>query len=284
MFIDLKKLIAGIAIGIANVIPGVSGGTIAVVFGVYEDMIDLASVNLKQIKSKWQSFLFLVLGIAMGIVGFAKIFKILYAKFPAQTNFFFIGLILGSIFIIFDMLKENKDNSNTPRLNALNKSLAFIVGLAIMVLLFFTKVSENAGPNIITTLSLTNVLLLFFAGVAGAIAMLIPGISGSFILLIMGVYHTVIQAISNFNLVFLFIIGLGVLSGLIFGAKLIKLLMEKFPKVTYAFILGLVVGSILHLYPRICQPLGMRIASVLCLVAGYAIINLFEKKKKVDEA
>ncbi len=282
MVINLKKLIAGIAIGIANIIPGVSGGTIAVVFGVYPDMIDLASLNIKRIKEEWQNFLFLVLGIAMGIIGFAKVFKIIYARFPVQTNFFFIGLIVASIFVIFEMVKEEESEEKT-KLKALVKSFWFMIGLGIMLALFFAKAPQATASGLISELNFTNVMLLFFAGVAGAVAMLIPGISGSFILLIMGVYYTVIKAISDFNFLYLFIIGLGVLSGLIFGAKLIKILMEKFPKITYAFILGLVAGSIIHLYPRVCQPIGMRIASVLCLVVGYAIINLFERKNKETE-
>ncbi len=279
---QLKKLIAGIAIGIANIIPGVSGGTIAVVFNVYSDMIDLASLNLKKIKSDWKNFVFLITGIAMGIVGFAKVFRIVYASFPAQTNFFFIGLILGSVFILFDMLKEDKDSTERVKFNALLKSFFFVIGLSIMLFLFFNNTKPASNSQLISNLSIQNILLLFFAGVAGAIAMLIPGISGSFILLIMGVYYTVIKAISDFNFLYLFIIGLGVLSGLIFGAKLIKLLMEKFPKLTYSFILGLVLGSIVHLYPRVCQPLKMRIASAVCLILGYALINLFGKTKKID--
>ncbi len=281
MIIYLKKLIAGIAIGIANIIPGVSGGTIAVVFGVYPELIDLASVDIKKIKQNWRNFLFLLAGVGMGIIGFAKVFKVLYAKFPAQVNFFFIGLIIGSIFLIFDMLKE-KDAKNIKKINELIKAFCFLVGLVIMLILFFTRVSNTAGlgSGIIEELNFANILLLFFAGVAGAVAMLMPGISGSFILLIMGVYHTVIKAISDFNIVFLMIIGLGVLAGLIFGAKFIKFLMAKFPKMTYAFILGLVVGSILHLYPQVCQPLKMRIISAACLFAGYMLINLFEKNNK----
>ena len=242
----IKKIIAGIAVGIANVIPGVSGGTIAVVFGVYSDLIGAASLDIKTIKANFKIYLCLFGGMGLGALLFARLFRLVYEKFPIQTNFFFVGLIVGSIFIIFDLVREKEKESSFTKVS---KIIWFFIGLSIMLALYFSKGATASSTAAIETLSLGNFILLFLIGFAGAAAMVIPGISGSFILLILGAYYTVIKAITDFNIPVLIPIGLGVLTGFILSARLIGFLMEKFPKITYAFILGLVAGSIRHMLP-----------------------------------
>lgn len=242
----IKKIIAGVAVGIANVIPGVSGGTIAVVFGVYSDLIGAASLDIKTIKANFKIYLCLFGGMGLGALLFARLFKLVYERFPVQTNFFFVGLIVGSIFIIFDLVREKEKESSFTKVS---KIIWFFIGLSIMLALYFSKGAAASSAAAIETLSLGNFILLFLIGFAGAAAMVIPGISGSFILLILGAYYTVIKAITNFNIPVLIPIGLGVLAGFILSARLIGFLMEKFPKITYAFILGLVLGSVRHMLP-----------------------------------
>ena len=242
----IKKIIAGIAIGIANVIPGVSGGTIAVVFGVYSDLIGAASLDIKTIKANFKIYLCLFGGIGLGVLLFARLFKIVYERFPIQTNFFFIGLIVGSIFIIFEFVREKEQKSS---FKTASKILWFFIGLSIMLALYFFKGAAASSTAAVETLSLGSFIFLFLAGFVGAAAMVIPGISGSFLLLIIGAYYTVIKAITELNIPVLIPVGLGILAGIILSARLIGFLMEKFPKITYAFILGLVAGSIRHILP-----------------------------------
>ena len=242
----IKKIIAGIAVGIANVIPGVSGGTIAVVFGVYSDLIGAASLDIKTIKANFKIYLCLFGGMGLGAILFARLFRLVYERFPVQTNFFFVGLIVGSIFIIFDLVREKEKERSFTKVS---KIIWFFIGLSIMLALYFSKGAAASSAAAIETLSLGNFILLFLIGFAGAAAMVIPGISGSFILLILGAYYTVIKAITDLNIPVLIPIGLGVLAGFILSARLIGFLMEKFPKITYAFILGLVLGSVRHMLP-----------------------------------
>ena len=242
----IKKIIAGVAVGIANVIPGVSGGTIAVVFGAYSDLIGAASLDIKTIKANFKIYLCLFGGMGLGALLFARLFRLVYERFPVQTNFFFVGLIVGSIFIIFDLVREKEKESSFTKVS---KIVWFFIGLSIMLTLYFFKGAAASSTAAIETLSLGNFILLFLIGFAGAAAMVIPGISGSFILLILGAYYTVIKAITDFNIPVLIPIGLGVLTGFILSARLIGFLMEKFPKITYAFILGLVLGSVRHMLP-----------------------------------
>jgi len=272
----IKKFIAGIAVGIANVIPGVSGGTIAVVFEVYSDLINLAAFDIKKIKEHRKNLLCLLAGIACGILLFARVFKILYERFPVQINFFFVGLIAGSIALLFEFVKE-KDNLKKSA--AAIKFVWFLLGLSIMIAMYFLKDASVNSSDTVTAISIKNIAVLFLAGIAGAAAMIIPGISGSFILLIMGVYYPIIKAINDFNFPILMSVGTGVLVGIFISARLINFLLDKYPKQTYSFILGLVAGSILHIFPRVCQPFNMRLISAICMLAGYMLIKVFEKNK-----
>lgn len=274
----IKKLGAGIAVGIANIIPGVSGGTIAVIFGVYSDLIDLAAFNIKKIRQNWKELSFLIGGLGMGVILFARIFKILYQKFPIQTNFFFVGLILGSLFVLADFLKERQPAKKGA---FVIKGLWFLTGLVLMLTLYFLQKRFNGAQTaaVITGLSLKNFFMLFFAGLAGAAAMVVPGISGSFVLLILGLYGSIIQAVTDFNIPVLFAVVLGTLTGIAVAGKSMSWLLQKYPKPVYAFIVGLITGSILYVFPQVCQPFKMRIISALCMFAGYALITFFERNK-----
>lgn len=273
----IKKIIAGIAVGIANVIPGVSGGTIAVVFGVYPDLITLAAFDIKRIKEQQKNFLCLLGGIACGILLFARVFKIFYEKYPIQINFFFVGLITGSIALLFEFVKEKDSRKKSA---AVIKFLWFLLGLSIMIAMYVLKDASANTADTISALSIKNIVILFFAGIAGAAAMIIPGISGSFILLIMGVYYPIIKAVNDFNFPILIAVGSGILAGVFISARLINFLLDKYSKQTYSLILGLVAGSILHIFPRVCQPFTMRFISAICILAGYMLIKIFEKKDK----
>lgn len=272
----IKKFIAGMAVGIANIIPGISGGTIAVVFNVYDDLINIAAFNIKKIKSQWINFLCLIGGIGCGILIFAKLFKLLYERYPIHVNFFFVGLIFGSITILFDFVKEEKKVTTKTFI----KLFWFSVGFTIMLAMYFFKGATATTPLIIETLSVKNIAYLFGSGIIGAIAMVVPGISGSFILLILGLYYPIIKAITNFNLPILLIVGLGIILGIFISARTIKLFLTKYPKITYAFILGLVAGSIIHIFPIVCQQFYGRLISAMCLLSGYILINVFEKINK----
>lgn len=273
----IKKISAGIIVGIANIIPGISGGTVAVIFGVYSDLVNIAAVNIKEIKKQWKDFLCLILGMGAGILIFARLFKILYQKFPVQINFFFVGLIVGSVFILAEFLKET---SPVKKNTFIFKFLWFLIGLTLMAGLYFAqKYTGRSSSVLIQNINVKNFFILFFAGIAGALAMVIPGISGSFILLIMGVYNSVINAVTEFNFPVLFIVGTGVLIGIVAAGRFISYFLQKYSKTTYAFILGLVLGSVMHIYPQVCQSFNMRVISAVCIFAGYSIITVFDRIK-----
>ena len=106
----LRTLFIGIAIGMANVIPGVSGGTLAVVFNIYDKFINAITFNVKKIIQNWRFVVPLIGGMALGVLIFSKLISILYTKFPVQTNFFFVGLIFGSIPLLFSFMTKKSEN------------------------------------------------------------------------------------------------------------------------------------------------------------------------------
>ena len=286
----LKLFCIGVFIGIANVVPGVSGGTIAVICNVYDKLIILSSLNFKRIKEAWQDILSLALGIGAGIVLFAKVITLLYRAYPAQTSAFFIGIVAGSIPFLFRKTRAGIPAAAVAENGSLTSGWLYgtlcygAAGFALMLGMFFLQRRGIQAAAVVTAFSPMFAAKLAVMGALAAVAMLIPGISGSFVLLILGVYPTVLQAVADFNMLLLIPIALGVGAGLVFGARLIAVLLERFPAPMYAFILGLVAGSILYLYPSTsCQPFAMRAVSATVCLIGYATVSFFSRREAMEQ-
>ena len=255
-----RTLAIGIIIGMANVIPGVSGSTIAVVFGIYDKFINAITLNIKKIWLNKKFVLPIIAGMASGVLIFSKVITVLYERFPVQTNFFFTGLIIGSIPMLAALATKTKKGAKIERAKIVSIIVCTLIGVAVMILFSILESSfgtsqDMAGP--LPAFSVKLALKIFIAGLLGAVAMIVPGISGSLLMLIMGVYPIVIKSIpalflpeSFFTaLILLLPNGFGVLAGLLIGAKLVKNLLEKAPNHAYAVILGLLCGSALNICP-----------------------------------
>ena len=226
---------AGVVIGIANIIPGVSGGTMAVILNIFDRLIEAIGGLKKNFKKNIFFLLCLGSGAAIGILAFTWLITWCLANFPIATNFFFIGLIFGSIPMV---VKRSIADSFQP-LGLIPCVLAFGVMIAMVV---FSP--DDSAHAVITQLDTGSFFKLMLASVVAAACMIIPGISGSFVMLLLGTYTSVTTAIHDFNILVMIPIAIGCLIGVVGGAKLIKLLLKRFPQATYFTILGLVVGSI----------------------------------------
>ena len=297
----IKLFAIGIILGVANVIPGVSGGTMAVVFGIYNRLIDLISLNVKKIFSQWKFILPLGAGIVTGVLLFSKIITFLFNKFPIQTNWFFIGIILGSIPMIFTHWLNAKKQTPLPIQTPLPQQTQQIqqmqqtpskkipissiiccaISLAIMILMVIFK-SEKPETQITPGFSLYNAIIMFVGLAIAAIAMIIPGISGSFIMLALGIYSTVIGAIDSFNIYLLIPGALGAIAGLLCGAKLVRILMSKIPSQTYGIIFGLILGSVFVIFPTAGYSPLIVLTSIVCAAAGFLVSFLFSKTEKSE--
>lgn len=274
---EIVKLIGiGIILGIANVIPGVSGGTMAVVFGVYERLIAVITPNIKKILAQWTFWLPLFAGTGIGIILFSRVITFLFEHYPLQTNWFFIGIIAGSIPMICNRIRiEAKSQSPAPKISII---ICAIITFVIMLITLFLRPDEG-GQTIYTMISAKLFLMLFCGAALAAIAMIIPGISGSFLMLVIGIYSTVIAAVSSLNIPLLIPVALGVLAGLLGGAGLIRILMARVPTQTYGAILGLVAGSIPVIYPGFGS-VTTAIVSIICAAIGFLVSYFSSRSEK----
>lgn len=268
----IKTFFIGIFVGIANIIPGVSGGTLVVVFNIYDKFVNAITLNLKKLVKNWKFVLPILSGMGCGILLFSKVLTGFIEKFPMQTNFFFVGLIIGSIPLLckytFKNYPQTDDNSEIEKQEMpvfiKNIILVFEILIGITIIVLFQYLHLKYGNNltessdVLPEFSIGLVLRLFIGGLLGAVAMIIPGISGSLIMLILNVYTVIIAAISGLltkgtfihSALLLLPAGLGIITGLFAGAKLISILIEKVPQYTYAVILGLIIGSVLVMLPH----------------------------------
>ena len=268
----------------------------AVVFGIYNRLIDLISLNVKKIFSQWKFILPLGAGLVTGVLLFSKIITFLFNKFPIQTNWFFIGIILGSIPMIFTHwlnakkqtpLPEPTDQTEQAEQATKSKKIPIssiiccAISLAIMILMVIFK-SEKPETQITPGFSLYNAIVMFVGLAIAAIAMIIPGISGSFIMLALGIYSTVIGAIDSFNIYLLIPGALGAIVGLLCGAKLVRILMSKIPSQTYGIIFGLIVGSVFVIFPTAGYNALIVLTSIVCAAAGFLVSFLFSKTEKSE--
>lgn len=267
---DWRNIFRGMAMGTSDIIPGVSGGTIAVLLGIYDQFINAVSgITTREWKKHFPFLVTLGLGMGSAILVLSHLVEWLLEVYPQPTNFFFLGLIAG---ILPYLLKE----ANARSTFKVKHVVFMLIGFIIVASMAFFKPEEATNP--IETLTLFSVIGLFFAGALASMAMLLPGISGSFILLIFGVYHTAINAITTMNLPIILVIGAGIASGFIFSSKGIKYLLNRFPLMMYALIIGLVFGSLFVVYPGLTIAFNNVILSVIALCFGFFVAIWLGKK------
>lgn len=268
-----RNLYRGFFMGISDLIPGVSGGTIAFILGIYDELLASISGFFSRDWKKYIGFL-LPLGIGIGatLLLFSRVIEFLLKNYHAPTQFFFMGLILGVLPFIAKQAGIKKNFKWTH----------FLFILLIGAALASTALIKPMDSTPITTLTATNTVGLFFAGWAGSMAMLLPGISGSFILLLLGVYSTAIGALSNLNLPIIAVIGAGVIVGFIVSSKVISYLLANFTHITFAAIIGLIIGSVFVVYPGIPESGTPFVMSVIAFITGLIVANMFSSPNKAS--
>lgn len=243
----VKSILRGMVIGIANIIPGVSGGTMAVAMGIYDKVIHAATHLFSEFKESMKLLLPILIGAVLAIVLGAKIIGISLEKAPIPTNLCFIGLILGSLPMMTEKVK-----GKSIRISHIISLLLFF-----SLVLVFAMMGEEEGKAAQLSLSLVGAIKLFGVGVIAAATMVIPGVSGSMILMLLGYYNPVIHLINEFmgnladrnisglisNCGLLVPFGIGVVVGIFAIAKVIEKIFEKFPMQAYWAIIGLIIAS-----------------------------------------
>jgi putative membrane protein len=268
----------GIILGIANVIPGVSGGTMAVVFGLYDRLVGVLSLNFARIKANAKFLAFLGAGLVVSILVFARVVTFLLDHYPCPS-ISFLRASSWKYSLYRRACGALARRAWAQRLVQDTSVALAVVGALIMVVMFSTTADKDGSPRI-TEFSTPVAIWLFAMGIVSAITMLMPGISGSFMLVLLGAYGTVMGSVSDFNVPLMAPFALGVGVGLLAGAFIMRTLIARFPYPSYGFILGLVAGSVLPIFPGL--PSGV-MGMALCaasLVAGFAISYAFAKGDK----
>lgn len=264
----LKDLLKGIIIGIGAVAPGVSGGTFAVILGVYDKLTDAIANIFQDFYSIVISLLPLVLGIVIGVLGFSNILNYLFSSYGFQVKFLFIGLMLGSIDSVIN--EANRKGYKPIYL------FPCIIALCITVLFM---ILENKVINIIPEANSDLINLIIYGGIIG-FGTIVPGISSSFILMLIGAYEIIIKGIAEANLLIIIPVGIGFSISIILFAKMINILFKRFYGYTYYTVLGFVLGSIIIMIPRLEFSFEYAIGLVLCTL-GYLLSHSFTLNDKI---
>ncbi|HDK9218667.1 TPA: DUF368 domain-containing protein [Staphylococcus aureus] len=264
------NILKGFAMGTSDLVPGVSGGTIALLLGIYNQFI--ASISGIFSRRFWPSFTFLIpiiIGMLLAMGSLSNLFNYLLSQHHIPTMFFFGGLIIG---IVPYLLKiSNYKTSFTTK-----HYMMVIAGIAtLIVITLMNNGDKHAGETL--TLSTSLIIKYFIAGMCASSAMLLPGISGSFMLLVFGVYGTVMLAISevvklNFaGLPILLAVGFGVLAGFIISSKIIQYFLTHHKLMTFALIIGFVVGSLFAVFPGLPTNIVMWFVSLVVFIIGFIV-------------
>lgn len=267
----LKYFLCGVVFGTANVIPGVSGGTMLVIFGIFDKLTEAIS-GIKKIFANIKFLITFALGAGAGILLSAKVINTLFTSFPIQTNLFFIGLILGGIPLIYRLgttEKKVKPLCAVPFVLA----MAVVIGLTVLEKLDMFKLA----PDVVEGFDVIVSLKLVVCAAIAAVTMIIPGISGSFVMMLLGVYQTIIGALESFNFYVIIPFAIGAVIGIIFGARLISFLIKKNKLMVYSALIGLVVGSVYAILP---EGFGFNLQSgygFVCALFGVVAAVLVEK-------
>lgn len=274
----LKNIIKGMMIGIANIMPGVSGGTLAVSMGIYDKLIHCITHILSEFKESMKFLLPIFAGAGIALVALTFVIEALFQYYPIPTNLLFIGLIVGGLPPVVTKVKSHKLSFGHILAGLL--FFALVVGMAMM--------GDNGNRQVTLNLGIVPMIKLVLVGIIAAATMIIPGVSGSMVLLILGYYQPIIQQITAFctavitldmagilhGIAILLPFGIGVLIGILGIAKIIEIIFEKYPVYAYCAIIGLIAASPIAIL--VCSnfagfSVNVLLISIVTFAAGFGI-------------
>ncbi|MDD6224095.1 MAG: DUF368 domain-containing protein [bacterium] len=257
---NVVLMIKGFIMGIANIIPGVSGGTLALTLGIYEDFIGAISHFFSRIKENIKFLLPIAIGIGLSIITMSNIITASFDHFPIPTTLFFMGLVIGGIPMLYNKVKESREEKQIS---------SYIIALLTFSLVMILALSEQIFGSRLGEVNLSNLntlgyVTLFIIGVITAATMVIPGVSGSLVLMLLGYYLPIINVIKELtkfqniasNMLITGIFGVGVLVGIVLISKLIEYLLNKYEKKTYFGVLGFIIASIVAIPISVFNKVG----------------------------
>ncbi|WP_461809947.1 DUF368 domain-containing protein [Faecalimonas sp.] len=243
----IKQILQGMVVGIANIIPGVSGGTMMVAMGLYDRLIHAITHLKSEFKESMKLLIPIFAGAGIAIIALSRLFEFLLETYPIPTNFAFCGLIAGSLPFILKKVKGHKVT--------IGKLIPFFIFFGVVIIM--ALLGETGGSNADVTFGFVNVIKLFGVGIIAAATMVVPGVSGSMMLMLLGYYDTILKSINDFvdalvkfnmgelatGIGILAPFGVGVVIGIFLIAKLIEFIFSKAEIHAYYGIIGLILAS-----------------------------------------
>ena len=288
---QLRHFFKGMAIGATMMIPGVSGGTMALILGIYNDIIGAISNIFKEFKKHAVFLLVVGAGSVLGLVAISWIVDYFLKNFNNPTMFLFCGIVVGGFPVLFKEANVGERKKTD--------FIWLVIGFLIVGGLMYLDAKFDKSLFTFTSLSVGSFIYLFIAGIVVSVALILPGISTSFLLLALGLLEPTMEAIKTYNLAFLAPLLIGVLFGVMATTKLLESLMKNKPRPTYLMIIGFVIASLIEVFPCAtillgvftgdgqlainefvqCVPKGWEL--LICFVtfvAGYLLIRFVSKR------
>ena len=282
---NIILIIKGFIMGIANIIPGVSGGTLALTMGIYEDFIEAISHFFSKLKENIKFLVPIFIGMGLSILTASNIVSTCFDKYPVPTTLFFMGLVIGGIPMLYGKVKNDKKKKKEN--NTSNYIISLITFTVVILMAFSNQIfGKGLGDVCLSNISFGGYIALFFVGVISAATMVIPGVSGSLVLMLLGYYLPIVDTIKDLthfnnighNLLVLIPFGIGVVIGIVLIAKLIEYLLKKYERKTYYGVLGFILASVIAIPVSVYNEVGNLSYSILegiiaiaLMVVGYII-------------
>ena len=284
---NITLFIKGFIMGIANIIPGVSGGTLAIILGIYEDFIGALSHLFSNFKKNLMFIIPLAIGILASIATMSNVIDYSFNHFPLATSLFFVGLVIGGIPLLTRKVRGKKESKK------INNIIVFVLTFSLVIFMACAEfIFDGSFTVSFSNMSILGFILLFLVGIVAAGTMVIPGVSGSLVLMLLGYYRPVISTIKelvhfdNFahNALILIIFGMGLIFGIIAIAKLFEYLFKKHETITYYGVLGFIYASILAIPISLFATEDVKFIPLeICAGIMVLILGIFVSYKLGDE-
>lgn len=265
---SIVLVLKGAWIGGTMTVPGVSGGSMAMIVGIYDRLIAAVSHIFSKPKQSMVYLLKVCIGGLIGVFLFSGLMEMLLLRFPFQTRFFFLGAVLGGAPMIFKQANVRKFSIDI--LLYIGIGALAVYGISCLPTGFFKFQNE---------FSVTYIFVQLLGGLIIALALVLPGISTSHMLLMLGLYEPVISAIRGFDVLSLLPLAVGVLIGTYLSSKVLENLFEHHKRAAYLTVFGFLIGSLVELYPGMANS-AMVVPGIVCFILGAVAIYLMSRLEK----
>jgi len=257
---NIILMIKGFIMGIANIIPGVSGGTLALTLGIYEKFIGAISHFFSNLKENIKFLLPIAIGMGLSILSMSNVISSSFDNFPIPTTLFFMGLVIGGIPMLTRKVKKTKELKEVSSYVIMTLTFALVMILAFSEEIFGGTLGNASFDN----LSVLGYFWLTVVGIIAAATMVIPGVSGSLVLMLLGYYLPILDVVKELthfenilpNILVAGFFGVGIIVGIVLVAKLIEWLLAKYEKKTYFGVIGFIIASVIAIPVSVYHEIG----------------------------